>query len=64
VPAAQEVGPQVVVTAPGQTVPSTLQAPEVGMVPKPAAGQTLAAPAVAEARGASLQARLALVRSG
>jgi hypothetical protein len=59
--AAQEVGPQVVVTAPGQTVPS---APEVGMVPKPVAGQTLAAPAGVEARGASLQARLAVVRSG
>jgi hypothetical protein len=51
--AAQEVGPQVVVTAPGQTVPSAPRAPEVGMVPKSAAGQTLAAPAGAEARGAS-----------
>jgi hypothetical protein len=59
--ATQEVGPQVVVTAPGQIVPS---APEVGMVPKPVAGQTLAAPAGVEARGASLQARLAVVRSG
>jgi hypothetical protein len=64
VPAAQEVGPQVVVTVPGQTVPSAPRAPEVGMVPKPAAGQTLAVPAGAEARGASPQARLALVRSG
>jgi hypothetical protein len=54
--AAQEVGPQVVVTAPGQTVPSVPRAPEVGMVLKPAAGQTLAAPAGAEARGASPQA--------
>jgi hypothetical protein len=48
VPAAQEVGPQVIVTAPGQTVPSTPWVPEAGMVPKPAAGQTLAAPAGAE----------------
>jgi hypothetical protein len=48
VPAAQEVGPQVVVTVPGRTVPSVPQVPEVGMVPKPAAGQTLAAPAGAE----------------
>jgi hypothetical protein len=38
VPAAQEVGPQVVVTAPGQTIPSVPRAPKVGMVPKPAAG--------------------------
>jgi hypothetical protein len=64
VPAAQEVGPQVVVTAPGQTVPSGPRVPEAGMVPKPAAGQTFAAPAGAEARGASPQARLAVVRSG
>jgi hypothetical protein len=64
VPAAQEVDPQVVVTAPGRTVPSTPRVPEAGMVPKPAAGQTLAAPAGAEARGASPQARLAVVRSG
>jgi hypothetical protein len=48
VPAAQEVGPQVIVTAPGQTVPSAPRVPEAGMVPKPAAGQTLAAPAGAE----------------
>jgi hypothetical protein len=64
VPAAQEVGPQVVVTAPGQTVPSAPRVLEVGMVPKPAAGQTLAVPAEAEARGASPQARLVVVRSG
>jgi hypothetical protein len=64
VPAAQEVGPQVIMTAPRQTVPSAPRALEVGMVPKPVAGQTLAAPAGAEARGASPQARLALVRSG
>jgi hypothetical protein len=62
--AAQEVDPQVVVTAPGQIVPSAPRAPEARMVPKPEAGQTLAAPAGAEARGASPQARLALVRSG
>jgi hypothetical protein len=64
VPVAQEVGPQVVVTAPRQTVPSAPRVPEAGMVPKPAAGQTLVAPAGAEARGASPQARLALARSG
>jgi hypothetical protein len=63
-PAAQEVDPQVVVTVPGRTVPSAPQVPEAGMVPKPAAGQTLAAPAGVEARGASPQARLAMVRSG
>jgi hypothetical protein len=63
-PAAQEVGPQVIVTSPGQTVPSAPRVPVAGMVPKPAAGQTLAAPAGAEARGASPQGRLALVRSG
>jgi hypothetical protein len=49
------------VTAPGQTVPSAPQVPEAGTVPKPAVGQTLAAPEGAEARGASSQARLALV---
>jgi hypothetical protein len=64
VPAAQEVDSQVAVTAPGRTVPLAPQAPEAGMVPKPAAWQTLAAPTGAEARGASPQARLALVRSG
>jgi hypothetical protein len=51
VPAAQEVGPQVVVTAPGQSVPLAPRVPEAGMVPKPAAGQTLAASTGAEARG-------------
>jgi hypothetical protein len=56
VPAAQEVGPQVVMTAPGQTVPSAPRVPEAVMVPKPAAGQTLAAPVGAEAQGASPQA--------
>jgi hypothetical protein len=63
-PAAQEVGPQVIMTAPGQTVPLAPWGPKAGMVPKLAAGQTLAVPAGAEARGASPQARLALVRSG
>jgi hypothetical protein len=56
VPTAQEVDPQVIVTAPRRTVPSAPRAPEAGMVPKPAAGQTLAAPAGVEARGASPQA--------
>jgi hypothetical protein len=62
--AAQEVDPQVIVTAPGRTVPSVPRVPEVGMVPKPAAGQILATPAGAKARGASPQARLVVVRSG
>jgi hypothetical protein len=64
VPAAQEVDPQVVVTAPGRTVPSAPRAPEAGMVPKPAAGQTSVVAAGAAAPGAPPQARLALVRSG
>jgi hypothetical protein len=64
VSAAQEVDPQVVVIAPGRTVPSAPRAPEAGMVLKPAAGQTLVVPAGTEARGASPQARLAVVRSG
>jgi hypothetical protein len=64
VPTAQEVDPQIVVTAPGRTVPSAPRAPEAGTVPKPAAGQTSAVPAETEAQGASPQARLALVRSG
>ena len=49
VSAAQEVGPQVVATAPRQTVPSAPQVPEAGMVPKPAAGQSSAAPVGTEA---------------
>jgi hypothetical protein len=53
VPAAQEADPQVVVSAPGWTVPSAPRAPEAGMVPKPAAGRTLVVPAGTEARGAS-----------
>jgi hypothetical protein len=62
--AAQEADPQVVVSAPGWTVPSAPRAPEAGMVPKPAAGQTLVVPAGTEARGASPQARLVVARSG
>jgi hypothetical protein len=49
VPAAQEADPQVAVSAPGRTVPSAPWAPEAGMVPKPAAGQTLVVPAGTEA---------------
>ena len=64
VPAVQEVDPRAVVTAPGQVVPSAPRAPEAGMVPKPAAGQTLVVPAGTEARGASPQARLIMARSG
>jgi hypothetical protein len=64
VPAAQEADPQVVVSAPGWTVPSVPRAPEAGMVPKPAAGQTLVVPAGTEARGASPQARLIMACSG
>jgi hypothetical protein len=52
------------VSAPGRTVPSAPRAPEAGMVPKPAAGQTLVVPAGTEARGASPQARLIVARSG
>ena len=37
VPTAQEADPQVVVSAPGRTVPSAPRAPEAGMVLKPAA---------------------------
>jgi hypothetical protein len=62
--AVQEVDPRAVVTAPGQVVPSAPRAPEAGTAPKPAAGQSLVVPAGTEARGASPQARLALVRSG
>jgi hypothetical protein len=55
-PAVQEVDPRVVPLAP--------RAPEAGTAPKPTAGQSSAAPAGTEARGASPQARLALVQSG
>jgi hypothetical protein len=44
VPAAQEVDPQVVVTAPGRTIRSAPRAPEAGTMPKPAAGQTSSVP--------------------
>jgi hypothetical protein len=64
VQATQEVDPPVIAIAPRRTVPSVPRAPEAGMVPKPAAGQTSAVPVGTEARGASPQARLALVRSG
>jgi hypothetical protein len=64
VTAAQEADPQVIVPAPGRIVPLAPRAPEAGMVPKPAAGQALVVPAGTEARGASPQARLAVVQSG
>jgi hypothetical protein len=64
VPAAQEADPQVAVSAPGRTIPSAPRAPKAGMVPKPAAGQTLVVPAGTEARGASPQAQLVVARSG
>jgi hypothetical protein len=63
VPAAQEAS-QVVVSTPEWTVPSAPRAPEAGMVPKPAAGQTVVVPTGTEARGASPQARLVVARSG
>jgi hypothetical protein len=59
VPAAQEADPQVAVSAPGRIVPSAPRAPEAGMVPKPAVGQTLVVPARTEARGASPQVKVA-----
>jgi hypothetical protein len=62
-PAVQEVDPRAVVTAPGQAVPSAPRTPEAGTAPKLAAGQSSVVPAGTEARGASTQARLALVRS-
>jgi hypothetical protein len=63
-PAAQEDGPPAVMTTLGRATPSAPRAPEVEAAPESAAGQSSAAPAGTEARGASLQARLALVRSG
>jgi hypothetical protein len=63
VPAAQEVGPLAIVTTPGRAAPLAPRAPEVEATPESAAGLPSAAPARAEARGASPQARLALVRS-
>jgi hypothetical protein len=64
VPATQEVGPMAIVTTPGRATPLAPRAPEVEAAPESAAGLPLAAPARTEARGASTQARLALVRSG
>jgi hypothetical protein len=64
VPAAQGVDPPVVLTTPVQVAPSAPRAPEVEAAPESAAGQPLAAPAGTKARGASPQARLALVQSG
>jgi hypothetical protein len=57
-PAAQEVGPPAIVMTPGRAAPSVPRALEVEAAPESAA------PARAEARGASPQARLTLVRSG
>jgi hypothetical protein len=62
--AAQEVGPPAVVMTPRQATPLAPRAPEVEAAPESAAGLPSAVPAKAEARGASPQARLALVRSG
>jgi hypothetical protein len=64
VPAAQEVGPPAIVTTPGQAAPLAPRAPEAEAAPESAAGQSSTAPVGTEARGASPQARLALVRSG
>jgi hypothetical protein len=64
VPTAQEADPRVVVSTLRRTVPSAPRAPEAGMVPKPAAGQTVGVPTGTEARGASPQARLVVARSG
>jgi hypothetical protein len=64
VPAAQEVGPPDVVTMPRRAAPSAPRAPEAEAAPESAAGHPSAAPAGTEARGASPQAQLALVRSG
>jgi hypothetical protein len=64
VPAAEEADPQVAASVPGRSIPSAPRAPEAGMVPKPAAGQSLVVPAGTKARGASPQARLVVARSG
>jgi hypothetical protein len=61
--AAQEVGLPAIVTMPGRAAPLAPRAPEVEVAPDPAAGQPSAALAGTGARGASPQARLALVRS-
>jgi hypothetical protein len=52
------------VTTPGRAAPLAPRAPEVEAALESAAGLPSGAPARAEARGASPQARLALVRSG
>jgi hypothetical protein len=64
VPAVREVGPSAVVTSLGQAAPSAPRVSEVEATSKLAAGQPSAAPAETEAREVSLQARLALPRSG
>jgi hypothetical protein len=64
VPAAQEGDPQVVVAAPGQSVPRVPRVPKVRTVPKLAAGQTSAAPSGIEVRETTPQARLIVARSG
>jgi hypothetical protein len=64
VPTAQEGDPQVVVAAPGQSVPLVPQAPEARMVPKPTAGLTSVVPSWIEARETSPQARLIVAQIG
>jgi hypothetical protein len=64
VPTAQEGDPQVVVAAPGQSVPLVPRAPGVRMVPKPATRPTSVVPSRIEARETSPQARLIMARSG
>ena len=64
VPAIPEVGPLVTAVMPGQAASSMPRTPEVVVAPGAAARQPSSVPAKAEARGASPQARLALVRSG
>jgi hypothetical protein len=61
---AQEGDPQVVVAAPGQSVPRVPRAPKARMVPKPAVGQTSVVPSGIEVRETSPQARLIMARSG
>jgi hypothetical protein len=63
VPSVQEVGP-LAVTTPGQAAPSAPRASEAEAAPKLSSGQPSVAPEGTGARGASPQARLALVRSG
>jgi hypothetical protein len=63
VPAVQEVGP-LAMTTPGQAAPSAPRASEAEAAPKLASGQPSIAPEGTGARGASPQARVALVWSG